>query len=105
VIQEPLGGGWSFVGQVEAGFVPASMQLADLAGSMRENAGLSLFNQRLGADGAGDGTFYNDLGFAGVSHATFGTLTWGRQNDLGKEAVFAYDPMGNAFAFSYIGFF
>jgi len=104
-VAEPLGAGWRFVGQLEAGFLPTSLELGDNAGSVHENAGLTLAQQRLGADGSGNGQFYNLLGFAGFSHDTWGTLTFGRQNNLGKDMVFAYDPMGNAFAFSYIGFF
>lgn len=104
-IKEQLGAGWSFVGQLEAGFVPPTFALGDNPGSLRENAGLTLNQQRFGADGSSQGTFYNQLGFAGISHDTFGSLTFGRQNDLAKDVAFAYDAMGNAYGFSYIGVF
>ena len=42
--------------------------------------------------------------FIGVNSATFGTLSFGRQNALETDGVNAYDPMGGAYAFSPIGF-
>ncbi len=104
-IKEDLGGGWSFVGQVEAGFNPYSFDLASSPGTVHENTGLTLLQQHLSADGGANGFFYNDLGFAGLSHPIWGTLTVGRQNDLGRDATIAYDAMGNSYATSYIGFF
>ena len=104
-INENLGGGWRFVGQVEAAFLPTSFNLGNNPGSVQENAGLTLAQQKAGADGSAQGSFYNQFGYAGFSHDTWGTLTFGRQNNLAKDAAIAYDPFGNAFAFSYIGFF
>jgi predicted porin len=105
-IKEPLGAGWSFVGQVETGFNPYGLgHLGNSPGSVQENAGLSLNQQLSPGDGSLNGQFYNDLGFAGVSNDTWGTLTFGRQNSLMKDGILAYDPTGNAYAFSYIGYF
>ena len=103
-IKENLGGGWSFVGQVETAFLPTSFSLGNNPGSVQEGAGQTLLQQHLPADGAANGTFYNQFGYAGLSHDTWGTLTFGRQNDLLKDTIIADDAFGNAFAFSYIGF-
>jgi predicted porin len=103
-IKEPLGQGWSFVGQLEAGFDPYSLQLANSPGSEWNNRGVPVALQTTNGDSSRAGQFYNSLGFAGVSNATWGTLTFGRQNAFTADGVAAYDPMGGAYAFSPIGF-
>jgi predicted porin len=104
-IKEPIAAGWSFVGQLEMGFNPWALTIGNNTGSVHEGIGFSLLQQKTPADGSGNGQFYTDLGYAGISNDTWGTLTFGRQLDLGRESTIAYDPMGNALAFSYIGFF
>jgi predicted porin len=105
-VKEGLGGGWSFVGQVETGFNPYGLpHLANSPGSVQENMGLSLNQQLSPGDGSTNGKFYNDLGFAGFSNDTWGTLTFGRQNTLMKDGILSYDAFSNAYAFSYIGYF
>ncbi len=104
-IKEPLAAGWSFIGQLEMGFNPYALTIANNTGSVQEGIGFSLSQQKTPADGSGNGQFYTNLGYTGISHDTWGTLTFGRQLDLGREATIAYDPMGNALAFAYIGFF
>jgi predicted porin len=105
-IKEPiLTSGWSFVGQLEMGINPYALTIANNTGSVQEGIGFSLLQQRTPADGSSNGQFYTNLGYAGVSNDTWGTVTFGRQLDLGRESTIAYDPMGNALAFSYIGFF
>ena len=103
-IKEPLGQGWSFVGQLEAGFDPYSLRLASSPGSEWSNRGVPLDLQSTNGDSSRAGQFYNSLGFAGVSNATWGTLTFGRQNAFTADGVAAYDPKGGAYAFSPIGF-
>jgi predicted porin len=105
LVKEPLGGGWSFVGQLETAFDPLSMRLANSSGSVHENNGLPLVLQTTNGDGSSQGRFYNSLGFAGVSHDAWGALTVGRQNTLMRDSILAYDPMASAYAFSVIGFF
>jgi predicted porin len=104
-IKEPLGAGWSFVGQVETQFDPYTGQLASSAGSVPANAHLPLSAQGSYGDGSSQGTFYNGLGFAGISNDTWGTLTFMRQQTLMGDAVNAYDPMGSSYAFSMLGYF
>jgi predicted porin len=104
-IKEPLGAGWSFVGQVEGAFNPASLQLLNGVHSVFQAIGTPLASQNSFGDSNSQGTFYNDLGFTGVSNDTWGTLTFFRQNDLFQDAILSYDPMGVANAFSALGFF
>ncbi len=104
-IKEPLGAGWSFVGQVEAGFQPFSMTLLNGVHSVYAAIGTPLSQQSAFGDSNSQGQFYNDLGFTGVSHDTYGTLTFFRQNDLMQDAILSYDPMGVSGSFSPLGFF
>jgi predicted porin len=104
-IKEPLAPGWSFVGQVEAGFDPASMQLLSGVHSVATQVGVPLAQQNAAGDSNSQGQFYNDLGFFGFSNDTYGTLTFFRQNSLMQDAVLSYDPMGVAAGFSPLGFF
>jgi predicted porin len=104
-IKEPLGAGWSFVGQVESSFDPFTMRFANGVGSVHEFIGVPLVLQRSNGDASTQGTFYNSLGFFGFSSDVWGTLTFFRQNTLMLDAVRAYDPMGGSYAFSLIGFF
>jgi predicted porin len=104
-IKESLGSGWSFVGQVETGFQPFSLQPLNGVHSQANMIGVPISQQTAMGDSNSQGTFYNDLGFAGFSHDTWGTLTFGRQNNLLQDASLAYDPMGVAAGFSPLGFF
>ncbi len=103
-IKEPLGGGWSFVGQVQMNFDPYSLHLLDAPQSLRDNVGTPTGLQTASGDASNNGQFYNGLGFAGFSHDTWGTLTFGRQNSFGGDIVSAYDPQGGAGGFSVIGY-
>jgi predicted porin len=95
--------GWSFVFDLNMGFDPYSLQIANGPRSLVENNGLPLTAQSSNADSSRAGQFYNGAGFAGISSTTFGTLTFGRQNSLTLDGVNAYDPMGGSYAFSPIG--
>ncbi len=104
-IREPLGAGWSFVGQVEGGFNPLSGHLLNGVHSVFKGGGTPLAQQTALGDSNSQGEFFNDLGFTGVSHDTWGTLTFFRQNDLMQDALLSYDPLGVSGAFSPFGFF
>jgi predicted porin len=103
-IKEPLGQGWSLVGQLETAFDPYSMQFAGSEVSLHTNNGVPLALQTASGAGSSQGQFYNSLGFVGVSHDTWGTLTFMRQTDLMLDAIKSYDPMGGSYAFSIIGY-
>ena len=100
---EPFAPGWAFVFDLEAGFDPYSLQLANGPGAVAQNAGVPLTLQNSNADSSRAGQFYNSVGYLGVSSPTYGTLTVFRQNALTIDGVLAYDPMGGSYAFSPIG--
>jgi predicted porin len=99
---EPLAPGWAFIFDLQAGFDPYSLHLANGPHSVAQNAGIPLTSQDSNADSSRAGQFYNSVGYLGVS-SPYGTLTVFRQNSLTLDAVFAYDPMGASYAFSPIG--
>jgi len=99
---EPFAPGWAFVFDLQAGFDPYSLQLANGPHSVAQNAGVPLTSQNSNADSSRAGQFYNSVGYLGVS-SPYGNLTVFRQNSLTLDAVFAYDPMGASYAFSPIG--
>src|SRR3979490_456384 len=100
--KEPLAPGWNFIFDLQAGFDPYSLHLANGPHSVAQNAGIPLTSQDSNADSSRAGQFYNSVGYLGVS-SPYGTLTVFRQNSLTLDAVFAYDPMGASYAFSPIG--
>ena len=98
--KEPFAAGWAFIFDLQAGFDPYSLQLANGPHSVAQNAGVPLISQNSYADSSRAGQFYNSVGYLGVS-SPHGTLTVFRQNSLTLDAVFAYDPMGASYAFTY----
>src|SRR5712675_1338842 len=102
--KEPLAPGWDFIFDLQAGFDPYSLQLANGPHSVAQNAGVPLTSQNSFADSSRAGQFFNSVGYLGVSSPTYGTLTVFRQNSLTLDGVFAYDPMSASYAFSPIGF-
>jgi predicted porin len=96
--------GWAFVFDLEAGFDPYSLRLADGPGSVAQNAGVPLNRQTSNADSSRAGQFYNSLGYLGVSSPSYGTLTLFRQNSLTLDGVVAYDPLSASYAFSPLGY-
>ena len=101
--KEPLFYGFSFVGEVATGFDPYSLLLTDGPGSMAQNTSTLLSRQSTNGDSSRAGQWDNSVGYFGLSHDMYGTLTFGRQNALTLEGVNAYDPMGGSYAFSPIG--
>lgn len=101
-VLEPLGGGFSFVAQLEASVDPLSGALANNPGSLRDAVGVPLGQARGVSDGSINGQFYNSLGFFGFSSDTFGTVTLLRQGTLMRDATITYDPIPS-YAFSLVG--
>jgi len=104
-IEKSIGYGFSAIGQVETGFNPASGELSNAVGSVAKQNNSFLNGQTTFGDGGRNGQLFNGPTFAGLSSATFGTLTFGRISTLQRDNVLAYDPQGGAYAFSMIGFF
>jgi len=96
--------GWSVVFNASTGINPQSGQLANLAATNTLNAGLPRSSYSFAGDGARAGQAFNDELYAGISSATVGALTFGRQRALGTDAMLLYDPAGGAYSFSFIGY-
>jgi predicted porin len=100
---ETIAPGFNFIFDLNFGFDPYSLTAANGPKSFIDNNGVPLANQTSNADSSRAGQFYNGAGYAGISSATYGTLTFGHQNSLELDGVIGYDPMGAAYAFSVIG--
>ena len=95
---------WYAVFNASTGINPQSGQLANMAATNTINAGLPRGSYSFAGDGARAGQPLNDEYYGGVSSASLGTLTFGRERSLGTDAMLAYDPAGGAYSFSYIGY-
>jgi predicted porin len=102
--KESIGGDFSVVFDLDAGFDPYSLRFSNGPGSVAANAGIPQNLQTAFSDSSRAGQWYNGQGYVGVSSPTYGTLTLFRQNSLTLDAVFDYDPFGASYAFSPIGF-
>ena len=94
---------WYVVFNASTGINPQG-QLANASATQTINNGLPRGSYSEAIDGARAGQPFNDEFYGGVSSASFGTLTFGRQRALGTDAMLAYDPAGGSYAFSYIGY-
>jgi predicted porin len=99
---EPLAGDWSGVFALETWFNPQAGVLADSLKSLTLNNGLSPGQQSTNNDGASAGQAFQ-IAYVGLSSKTFGTLTFGRQQNLVADGVNALDPNQAAPAFSLLG--
>ena len=102
--KEQIAPNWFFIGDVNAGFDPYSLQFANGPRSLVENNTTLQFNQTSNGDSSRAYGLINTRAYAGFQNPTFGTLTYGRQyafsNDIANSL---YDPFGGAYAFSLIG--
>ncbi len=103
-IAEDIGLGWQAVGKVATDFNPLSGELADGPASLLRNYNVPLANQTANGDSNRAGQAFNGEVFAGVSNASYGTLTAGRQRSFQYEAFDQYDPQGLSYAFGVIGY-
>src|SRR5260370_27114353 len=97
---EPIGGTFSAVFAVDAGFDPYSLRLSNGPGSLAANAGVPLNQQTADRDSSRAGQWYNGQGYVGVSSPIYGTLTVFRQYALSRDAAYDYDPLRGSYAFS-----
>ena len=102
-VREDIAPGWSFVGQAGVAFDPYSLLLSNAPAAMQAAIGTAQNTEGSPIDSSRWGWLADQI-YAGVSSATFGTLTFGRQNVLENDAVVAYDAFGAAYGFSVIGF-
>jgi hypothetical protein len=60
---EPFASGWAFVFDLQGGFDPYSLQLANGPGTVAQNAGIPLTSQNSSGDSNREGQFYNSVGY------------------------------------------
>jgi predicted porin len=102
-VEEQIGLGWAAVGRLDSAFNPLTGELDDGCRSMKENIGVNVSRQSSSGDSGRCGQFLNGVAFGGLSNASYGTLTAGRQNSLQLDAIGTYDPMSLSYAFSLLG--
>jgi len=105
-IKEQVVPSWYVIGDVNFGFDPYSLKAANGPASLVDNNLISSTRQDLisaNGDSSRNGKLDNTRAYVGVSNATYGTLTFGRQYSLTNDLSGAYDPFGGAYAFSLIG--
>ena len=73
LVDEPFAPGWKFVGQLEAGFDPYSLRLANGPASIADNRGVPLDLQTSNNDSSHAGQVYNSVGYLGVTSDVLGT--------------------------------
>jgi predicted porin len=102
-VEEPIGAGWAAIARLETSFDPLTGELSDGPSSLLRNAGKALAYQSANGDSGRAGQAFNGPLYAGVSNASYGTLTVGRQQSLQLDVSAAYDPQNLAYAFSLLG--
>lgn len=100
---EPIADNWSFIFNLQTGFDPYSLQLANGPKSLVQNNTSPLDVQSANGDSSRAGQIFNTVAYGGVSNPVFGTLTVGRQDSLILDGLGHYDAMAAAPAFSVIG--
>lgn len=96
---------WYFIGDVNAGFDPYSLQFANGPRSLVDNTSVAQIDQTSNGDSSRAYGLINTRAYAGVSNKTFGTLTYGRQYAFSQDVNNSlYDPFGGAYSFSLIGY-
>ncbi len=103
-IEENVGAGFVAIGKLETQFNPLTGELADACESIVQNIKLPLQQQTINADGSRCGQAFGGQAWGGVSNASYGSLTFGRQNSLENDNLGKYDAMGQSYALSLLGF-
>ena len=94
-VEEEIGYGFAAIGKLDTGFDPLSGNLSDGCQAMVRDNGLLPMNQATGGDTSRCGQDLNGVAYGGVSSATYGTLTYGRQQNLMLDALATYDPLAS----------
>lgn len=102
-IEESFGDGWVALGKIETGFNPISAEISDACASLVRNNGKTYSQMDMNADGSLCGQAFNRGVYGGVSNASYGTLTLGRQTSLINDGLASYDPIPGSYAFSVLG--
>jgi predicted porin len=105
--QQPLGGDFAAEFRLESYFNPTSGKLSDGLRSLTVNNGRVPAAQGANLDSSVAGQLFGGAAFAGLSSATYGTVSFGRQSTLLAEGIVKYDPLedgeNSGHAFSLLG--
>ena len=101
---EDLGNGWTGLFKVESAFNPISGSTTDALRTIVSQNGVPQAQQQAYGDSAIDGQLFSRAAYAGISNDVYGTLTAGRNTTFENDAVSSYDPDGQSYGFSLIGF-
>jgi predicted porin len=93
---------WAGVFKIETFFNPQSGELSDALRSLTQNNGRAPAAQSTNLDASIAGQAFQ-AAFVGLSSATFGTITFGRQDSVLADDVARYDPQAVSQAFSVVG--
>ena len=99
--EEDMGGGVKALFLLEQGFNVGSGNISNAAIGLAHN---SSTGPGMSADSAVSGQFFNRGAYAGLSSATYGTLTLGRHQSFFLDNIATFDPLMGSQAFSPIGF-
>ena len=104
-IIEPIApGGWSFISQNELAFDPYSLLLVQrAAGHAKRHRPNAELQAALPYDSSRWG-WLAATNVVGLSQPVFGTVTFGRQNDLNNDSLSIFDPIAAAYAFAMIDY-
>jgi predicted porin len=102
-VEESIGAGFVALGKIESGFDPLTGDIADACKSLIV-AKANTTNPAANFDGGRCGQLLNGQAYAGLSNASYGTLTIGRHNSFMTDGVGTYDPNHGSYAFSLIGY-
>jgi predicted porin len=101
---EDIGGGWMGLFKLEGAINPLAGTITDAQRTIASNNGIAQAQQSAFGDSAINGQLFSRAAFGGLSHPQYGTVTFGRNTTFENDAVAAYDPDGQGYAFSLIGF-
>ncbi len=102
-LRQRIVGRWELIGVAETGFNPFSLRLINGPQSLADNNLYSFPDQRTAFNSSRAGQWDNSQGFFGLSHPSYGTLTFGRTNSLSQSVLATFDPVASV-AFSQLGF-
>ena len=103
-VEEEIGYGFKALGKLDTGFNPLTGELSNGCSSFVQNAGKPYGQQTSNADSGRCGQAFNGVAYGGLSNASYGTLTGGRQNSLQLDAIGSYDPLSLSYALSLLGY-
>ena len=99
---EDLGGGLKATFKLETGFNSFDGALNNGVASVADNPSTKQVTSN--GDSSLAGQLFTREATVGLTSSNWGSVTFGRNNSLGYDALIAYDPMGGSYVFSPFGY-